>query len=368
MPCRGSSPLARGLRGGVDGVHLWFRIIPARAGFTRPPPWGGRADRDHSRSRGVYLRGRPDGRGRPGSSPLARGLHFGRVGRRPGRRIIPARAGFTGWATPPPWAPWDHPRSRGVYHQERRDLAQRRGSSPLARGLLNPDPTSGLSSRIIPARAGFTPVRTAGSIVAGDHPRSRGVYSRRPAPVTLRAGSSPLARGLPSSSFTTVSTGGIIPARAGFTGWVAGRWAPPRDHPRSRGVYDDLVDVRTMTVGSSPLARGLRRIRLTALMGLRIIPARAGFTLLFCVTGCWGPGSSPLARGLPDPEALSSGVTRIIPARAGFTAITDAFKGFLEDHPRSRGVYRLPPIRSSPGSWIIPARAGFTRWRAGRCR
>ena len=120
-----------------------------------------------------------------------------------------------------------------------------------------------------------------------------------------------------------------------------------------------------MTVGSSPLARGLRRIRLTALMGLRIIPARAGFTLLFCVTGCWGPGSSPLARGLPDPEALSSGVTRIIPARAGFTAITDAFKGFLEDHPRSRGVYAMDRVPALIVGWIIPARAGFTSWTTG---
>ena len=239
------------------------------------------------------------------------------------------------------------------------------GSSPLARGLPPRTPRPGSTPGIIPARAGFTEQLVHDGQYRGDHPRSRGVYPPRRVSRIRRPGSSPLARGLQHGRTESGDWAGIIPARAGFTGWVAGRWAPPRDHPRSRGVYDDLVDVRTMTVGSSPLARGLRRIRLTALMGLRIIPARAGFTLLFCVTGCWGPGSSPLARGLPDPEALSSGVTRIIPARAGFTAITDAFKGFLEDHPRSRGVYAMDRVPALIVGWIIPARAGFTSWTTG---
>ena len=213
-----------------------------------------------------------------GSSPLARGLRGLRRGAAGLIGIIPARAGFTSEAVRTGVDGLDHPRSRGVYITPSRPRDFRPGSSPLARGLLNPDPTSGLSSRIIPARAGFTPVRTAGSIVAGDHPRSRGVYSRRPAPVTLRAGSSPLARGLPSSSFTTVSTGGIIPARAGFTLHVECPEFDDRDHPRSRGVYS--------TAGPSPAT---------------------------------GPGSSPLARGLPDGWRGAGPRPGIIPARAGFT-------------------------------------------------
>ena len=302
MPCRGSSPLARGLRGGVDGVHLWFRIIPARAGFTRPPPWGGRADRDHSRSRGVYLRGRPDGRGRPGSSPLARGLHFGRVGRRPGRRIIPARAGFTGWATPPPWAPWDHPRSRGVYHQERRDLAQRRGSSPLARGLHPGPRREHLPLRIIPARAGFTAVSVGRDVQSGDHPRSRGVYVDAPTLQPRPKGSSPLARGLRAVATGRAQAGGIIPARAGFTPTSARGACTMRDHPRSRGVYLRPRSHSPASSGSSPLARGLRR-RLRADAALSgIIPARAGFTRTY---GRWGcpRGDHPRSRGVYDGRA-----------------------------------------------------------------
>ena len=71
-----------------------------------------------------------------------------------------------------------------------------------------------------------------------------------------------------------------------------------RDHPRSRGVYGDLVD------------------RLRA----------AG-------------GSSPLARGLPPTTQRRRTAVRIIPARAGFT--TENIHSILRDsdHPRSRGVY-----------------------------
>ena len=50
----GSSPLARGLRGGVlDGARP-VGIIPARAGFTPPMGVSGRERGDHPRSRGVY--------------------------------------------------------------------------------------------------------------------------------------------------------------------------------------------------------------------------------------------------------------------------------------------------------------------------
>ena len=90
-----------------------------------------------------------------------------------------------------------------------------------------------------------------------DHPRSRGVYTRSPAPPRAAAGSSPLARGLPAQIALMQVADRIIPARAGFT--ADSRAAPDwgRDHPRSRGVYTALVDVPEDHRGSSPLARGL---------------------------------------------------------------------------------------------------------------
>ena len=131
----GSSPLARGLRQDASAHRLDLRIIPARAGFTCMLTFDCACVRDHPRSRGVYVSAAKRQPGRVGSSPLARGLRQAGHGPGPRPRIIPARAGFT---LPPPWrrrAGRDHPRSRGVYLILRPRVRLRPGSSPLARGL-----------------------------------------------------------------------------------------------------------------------------------------------------------------------------------------------------------------------------------------
>ena len=50
----GSSPLARGLQPNRATTFFYFRIIPARAGFTRQGLPGFLWSGDHPRSRGVY--------------------------------------------------------------------------------------------------------------------------------------------------------------------------------------------------------------------------------------------------------------------------------------------------------------------------
>ena len=175
--------------------------------------------------------------------------------------------------------------------------------------------------------------------VVPDHPRSRGVYAspgRRP---VGRLGSSPLARGLLPAGSPLLPLLRIIPARAGFTMFRTCFALAKKDHPRSRGVYDIELVKRLAVNGSSPLARGLR----------------SG-------TPC----------GVED--------WRIIPARAGFTCRPTRARSTRPDHPRSRGVYpvwalvRLSVQGSSPLArglrptctsgrshvGIIPARAGFT--------
>ena len=152
----GSSPLARGLPLGLGELVGGRRIIPARAGFTRPGARSSRTPGDHPRSRGVYDAAVPAPRVISGSSPLARGLRgllrlCGSEG-----RIIPARAGFTFVPVMMTVSPADHPRSRGVYRQATGRRLQRRGSSPLARGLLHLLGGDRGEERIIPARAGFT--------------------------------------------------------------------------------------------------------------------------------------------------------------------------------------------------------------------
>ena len=172
------------------------------------------------------------------------------------------------------------------------------GSSPLARGLRIEDHKTASPCRIIPARAGFTFMRF--SVVSGrwDHPRSRGVYGMDDLTSSSSSGSSPLARGLlclgrsvrdrrgiipARAGFTEVGVvaralGGIIPARAGFTDRRQWRKANPRDHPRSRGVYDGRLSHRAGKRGSSPLARGLQTLVCPLVVWWGIIPARAGFT------------------------------------------------------------------------------------------
>ena len=71
---------------------------------------------------------------------------------------------------------------------------------------------------------------------------------------------------------------GIIPARAGFTPVPITHGALPTDHPRSRGVYGAAEEVELLRAGSSPLARGLLRAYTRRCVDAGIIPARAGFT------------------------------------------------------------------------------------------
>ena len=192
----GSSPLARGLRLPAPRPPLAARIIPARAGFT--PRCGNtmRRTRDHPRSRGVYASLIRVFRGVFGSSPLARGLrqHLGLL--TVGPRIIPARAGFTPRGPPPAPRDQDHPRSRGVYPRLKNPPVCRQGSSPLARGLPAGAKIAAGGRRIIPARAGFTAGPARPWRRPRDHPRSRGVYAAAVCSHAAATGSSPLARGL----------------------------------------------------------------------------------------------------------------------------------------------------------------------------
>ena len=287
------------------------RIIPARAGFTSPRGRPACRVRDHPRSRGVYSTSQAPTTSCRGSSPLARGLRgFSRTGEH-SPRIIPARAGFTSRTGGRGRVGWDHPRSRGVYGTVSSDAERRQGSSPLARGLLQVRRTHEPRARIIPARAGFTPALGPPHVRDPDHPRSRGVYPARPGDGCPPPGSSPLARGLQDLWSGARWLAGIIPARAGFTSGRRNHEHEPADHPRSRGVYDAGAGARAGSTGSSPLARGLRPRdrRAQALVG--IIPARAGFTPARLRQPA-APEDHPRSRGvyisrvLPDGEEMGS--------------------------------------------------------------
>ena len=193
---QGSSPLARGLLHRVPLRRRYPGMIPARAGFTQRPGSTWSPSRDHPRSRGVYLKTTDDAQPDAGSSPLARGLQALNPLFEYRSRIIPARAGFTRRDEGRRQGSGDHPRSRGVYLGGLTVEDAGKGSSPLARGLHDPRVPGELVEGIIPARAGFTLLESQLDIVTRDHPRSRGVYRTRGTGPRQRRGSSPLARGL----------------------------------------------------------------------------------------------------------------------------------------------------------------------------
>ena len=234
-----------------------------------------------------------------GSSPLARGLLAVADFETDADGIIPARAGFTGRRGFRNGRGRDHPRSRGVYAAFVVSWPRNKGSSPLARGLLYDGGDADCSSRIIPARAGFTSRTNTRATISADHPRSRGVYELPRLAFDHNNGSSPLARGLPAPENGTAKTG--------------------MDHPRSRGVYQWSGTVLLRRGGSSPLARGLPGVAVAAGDGCGIIPARAGFTPSRGTRPRGRPGSSPLARGLRLGGPAERGPRGIITARAGFT-------------------------------------------------
>ena len=274
----GSSPLARGLPAHCAPYAQDDGIIPARAGFTASTCPDAPDASDHPRSRGVYRTYGRVTKNTDGSSPLARGLPVGAASVVPEDGIIPARAGFTARAGVQGRLSEDHPRSRGVYISVSSSTALAMGSSPLARGLHTHEDQDDQAGRIIPARAGFTFLRTPFARLHADHPRSRGVYFLHPGAPFPCPGSSPLARGLPSCSWPRPPNTRIIPARAGFTAYGTPTWTVTADHPRSRGVYSRSAASGCPMPGSSPLARGLLKTMWVRPFSRRIIPARAGFT------------------------------------------------------------------------------------------
>ena len=195
-----------------------------------------------------------------GSSPLARGTPKEGRNNHAHHRLIPARAGNTASSGTSWLTGTAHPRSRGEHLRISLKVPSRTGSSPLARGTQFPISTCRNPLRLIPARAGNTRLASLRDCEWEAHPRSRGEHTSRGNLERPHDGSSPLARGTPWP-------------------FIAQDWVPEA-HPRSRGEHGQRTTRSFHLSGSSPLARGTRRpARLTS-TGFRLIPARAGNTLV----------------------------------------------------------------------------------------
>ena len=275
---RGSSPHARGALGNRDVLRFKRGIIPACAGSTRPSRPRRAALRDHPRMRGEHGFLFCGSGSSPGSSPHARGAQGQGEGREADAGIIPACAGSTR-CEPASRAPGkDHPRMRGEHFRPVAVLGTCTGSSPHARGAPSSPVRQAKLVGIIPACAGSTPHRRRARGRVGDHPRMRGEHSRVPSGRELRVGSSPHARGAHGAVVVDGGDHGIIPACAGSTPSRAPATTARRDHPRMRGEHEGMTDERTFWWGSSPHARGAHeRVQILGFMH-GIIPACAGST------------------------------------------------------------------------------------------
>ena len=186
--------------------------------------------------------------------------------------------------------------------------------------------------------AGSSPPTPPRPTSARDHPRSRGVDVVAEWARDGQRGSSPLARGRPVCGGVLVVSGRIIPARAGSTLLARSASSSAWDHPRSRGVDRRSGAASSSRGGSSPLARGRRQPGDAHRGAPRIIPARAGSTHR-AAAGRADPGDHPRSRGVDDSGPTGRrGLPGIIPARAGSTGWWRSSMAPPPDHPRSRGV------------------------------
>ena len=233
---------------------------------------------DHPRIRGEHAAKARDELSLTGSSPHTRGARTGQPAQAEGGGIIPAYAGSTEANSLDGQTMADHPRIRGEHLVTCISDAKRAGSSPHTRGARDCRRRRGTGAGIIPAYAGSTPSASPPPAPRRDHPRIRGEHILMTPPSTGLSGSSPHTRGAQGLGEICDNLIRIIPAYAGSTGWPKHHIQPHPDHPRIRGEHGVAGRLGPGGGGSSPHTRGARRRRLPSLSRRRIIPAYAGST------------------------------------------------------------------------------------------
>ena len=424
LPTGGSSPRVRGKLSPHRYDAARVRLIPARAGKTLPgvPEYG--EEPAHPRAcgeNGDKERTVPFG---VGSSPRVRGkLREGDHAGLPAR-LIPARAGKTCTAASAAGFRRAHPRACGENSVSPISNAPARGSSPRVRGKPDSHGMGGVHGRLIPARAGKTveavrayynprahpracgktasTARTRACSPA--HPRACGENSPGRASLVTTPGSSPRVRGKPTRSRPQGLPRGLIPARAGKTlkRLVTQSHAPA--HPRACGENPRAHRTRPGGHGSSPRVRGKLQTSFSLIIGVRLIPARAGKTResKAVPAGYWAhpracgentdcayyphgeTGSSPRVRGKRGRCRRRPLHRGLIPARAGKTRAGASTIRRRRAHPRACGENagnsyeemsmmgssprvrgKQPQRRPTPSPpRLIPARAGKTNTTA----
>ena len=149
-----------------------------------------------------------------------------------------------------------HPRRCGEHDFLMMPMGTDAGSSPQVRG------TPGISGhlltlqRFIPAGAGNTFGIECDGTSIKVHPRRCGEHSRLPPDNYPQDGSSPQVRGTRSALSATAPRSRFIPAGAGNTEVVSGRYSRRPVHPRRCGEHAKIGANSPNKDGSSPQVRG----------------------------------------------------------------------------------------------------------------
>ena len=280
----GSSPRVRGKLPRRAGQRTQVGLIPARAGKTRSAHRHASGRRAHPRACGEN-----QGRGRVRPHPMG---------------LIPARAGKTSGPAPLSSLLPAHPRACGENTGLSQAAARSPGSSPRVRGKPGPHATAKVLERLIPARAGKTPMAAGPACSATAHPRACGENFTRTPAVRSPGGSSPRVRGKLQGTNRILLQLGLIPARAGKTPARRASSRRRRAHPRACGENIIVMAGLLSGLGSSPRVRGKRPPLVLFGAAVGLIPARAGKTVR-------GGGACTLAPA--HPRACGENLVRRVP-------------------------------------------------------
>ncbi len=175
IPTIGSSPRVRGPLGPEHAAAGPERLIPARAGTTRPLERIASRTAAHPRACGDH-----------GTLARVRRLPVGSSPRVRGPRAQNDGESERGTA---------HPRACGDHARAGRDQAREDGSSPRVRGPLRTKARARKAERLIPARAGTTRRPRRAALCGPAHPRACGDHPSTTTPQRDVSGSSPRVRG-----------------------------------------------------------------------------------------------------------------------------------------------------------------------------
>ena len=193
----GSSPRVRGKRAELHSLLHELGLIPARAGKTAVVGAGASKASAHPRACGENVGNSDTPNNTNGSSPRVRGKPDRGHGPPVHARLIPARAGKTKPRSRRSPLPWAHPRACGENLSAETKADAAAGSSPRVRGKRRVRRGTSRAAGLIPARAGKTWSRPKERPGPRAHPRACGENAFFEDLDELVEGSSPRVRGKP---------------------------------------------------------------------------------------------------------------------------------------------------------------------------